>query len=321
MLKYFKHIIVVSLTLFTASCHKGDITLLTHQVDTHTTYDLNNIAFVNDSLGYICGGSRYTIGMVIRTTDGGKTWSAADSVIPTALYTMTFFSAQEALMGGFYATLAYTNDSARTFSITNLSPGVPISDLSFRNRQQGVAACGLGYRSGAVFNTINGGANWTLSYLDSLHSLMGSYYVDDTTVVVCGYGTVLRSHDRGATYTVVRENGDFYQDVDFVNGTGYAVGYQGEVIKTTDRGATWQIVRSGNGFFSSPDHLMGVDFIDENTGYAVGESGLMIHTGNGGGDWQTVKPFTSERLKAVHLFSATSGIVVGSGGRAYLFQQ
>jgi photosystem II stability/assembly factor-like uncharacterized protein len=321
MLKHFKSIIAFGMIVFMVSCHKGDITLLTHQVPTHTVYDLNSIFFVNDSLGYICGGSRYNIGVIVKTTDGGKTWSAADSVLPNALYTMTFFSAQEALLGGFYSTLMYTNDSAKTFSTSNLNRDIPISHLSFRNRQQGVAACGLGYRAGAVFNTINGGANWTLSYLDSLHALMGSYYVDDSTVVVCGYGTVLRSVDKGVTYHVVRENGDFYQDVDFVNSTGYAVGYQGEVLKSTDKGATWYSVRSSNGLFGSPDHLMGVDFIDENNGYAVGESGLMIHTGNGGGDWQTVNPFTSERLKAVHMFSATSGIVVGAGGRAYLFQQ
>jgi photosystem II stability/assembly factor-like uncharacterized protein len=154
-----------------------------------------------------------------------------------------------------------------------------------------------------------------------MHAYNGAAFLDDSTVVVCGYGTVLRSLDGGATFTVVRQNGDIYQDMKFIGSTGYAVGYQGEVIKSTDRGITWYTARAGNGVFSSPDHLLGVDFFDENNGYAVGESGLMVHTSNGGQDWQTVKAFTSERLRGVHMFSATSGIVVGAVGSVYLFQE
>ena len=321
MLKYLRYILAAGFLISLASCHKSEITLLTHQVVSNTTYDLNGIYFVNDSVGHVCGGSRYAAGIVIKTTDGGRTWSAPDSIVPKALYTMRFFSAQEGLLGGFDAFLAYTNDSAKTFSSTQLSTSLPLEHLSFLDRQHGVAVCGLAYRDGAVFNTTNGGGTWAMSYRDTMHSLIGSAYVDDSTTVVCGYGTVIRSHDGGVTYSVVRENGDFYQDVKFVNSMGYAVGYQGEIIRSTDKGQHWDIVKSGNGMFSSPDHYWAVDFIDENNGYAVGESGLMMRTANAGQDWQRVKPFTSERLRAVHMFTATSGIVVGSGGRIYLFQQ
>jgi photosystem II stability/assembly factor-like uncharacterized protein len=321
MLKYIRNIGILCMMIFMGSCHKNEITLLTHQVATNTSYELNSIYFTDNNTGYICGGSRFAIGVVIRTTDGGKTWSASDSVLGNALYTMTFFSAQEALLGGFYGSLAYTDDSARTFSIRKLDPDQQVQHLSFYDRQHGVAACGLGYQRGEVYNTLNGGSNWTLAYSDSLHSFIGSEYIDDTTIVVCGYGTVLRSHDSGTSYTVVKENGDFYQNVVFIGSIGYAVGYQGEIIKSTDRGLTWNAVRSGNGFFSTPTHLIGVDFIDENNGYAVGESGLMIHTGDGGMSWQTVKPFTASRLRAVHMFTSTTGIVAGENGNVFLFQR
>ncbi|MCW3125904.1 MAG: glycosyl hydrolase family protein [Bacteroidetes bacterium] len=320
MLKYFKNIFAACSLLLLASCHKGDITLLTRQVSTNTTDELNSIAFVNDSVGYICGGTRYFIGILLRTTDGGHTWSAPDSVIPKALYSMTFFSAQEGLTAGFDGYVAYTNDSAKTFSsgqYTNL----PIQHMSFINRQKGVAACGLGYRYGSVYNTSDGGHTWSQVYSDAMHAYNGAAYIDDSTALVCGYGTILRSHDGGATFTVVKENGEIYQEMKYINGICYAVGYQGEVIRSDDRGSTWRIVRAGNGLFSSADHLFGVDFTDENNGYAVGESGLMVHTSNGGQDWQTVRAFTSERLRSVHMFSATSGIVAGADGKVYLFQQ
>lgn len=321
MLRYTTYIFAICLSCLVASCHKGEMTLHTQRIDTHTSYDLNDVKFVNDSVGYICGGPRYLCGIIMRTTDGGRTWSAPDSVTSATLYTMHFFSAQEGYVSGFYGLTAYTNDSAHTFSHSSFS-SLAINQLSFSGRQRGVAACGWGYKGGPIYNTSDGGTTWQLSYYDSLHTFIGCSYLDDNTVVACGYGTVVRSADGGHTYHVVRENGDFYQTMKFVNtSTGYTVGYQGEIIKSTDGGKSWQIMKKGNGLFGPVDHLMGVDFIDENNGYAVGESGLMVHTADGGHSWKTVRAFTGERLRGVHMFSATSGIVVGGGGSVYLFQE
>jgi photosystem II stability/assembly factor-like uncharacterized protein len=320
MLKRTVNILAVCLILCLASCRNGKITLLTRQITSHTTYDLNSVSFANDSVGYICGGSKYAAGIILRTMDGGRTWASPDSINPRAFYCSFFFSPQEGMFGGFDGAVVSTIDSAHTFS-TNQFSSTPIERLSFIDRQRGVAACGGGYKTGKVYTTTDGGASWTQRYSDSMHAYNGAAFLDDSTVVVCGYGTVLRSLDGGATFTVVRQNGDIYQDMKFIGSTGYAVGYQGEVIKSTDRGITWYTARAGNGVFSSPDHLLGVDFFDENNGYAVGESGLMVHTSNGGQDWQTVKAFTSERLRGVHMFSATSGIVVGAVGSVYLFQE
>jgi photosystem II stability/assembly factor-like uncharacterized protein len=113
---------------------------------------------------------------------------------------MRFFSAQEGLLGGFDAFLAYTHDSAKTFTSNQLNPTLPVEHLSFIDRPHGTAVCGLGYRDGAVFTTTDGGSTWSIAYRDTMHSLIGGAYVDDSTVVVCGYGTVIRSHDGGATY-------------------------------------------------------------------------------------------------------------------------
>lgn len=321
MLKLSVYISIALALLCSTSCHKGEMSLHTQRIDAHTAYDLNDVKFVNDSVGYICGGPRYESGIFMRTLDGGHTWSIPDSVMTSTLYSMHFFSAGEGLIGGFYGHATYTADSGHTFSDVSFS-SIAINQLSFYGRQRGVAACGWGYKGGPIYNTTDGGTTWHQAYFDSLHSFIGCAYLDDSTVVVCGYGTVVRSTDGGLSYRVVKENGDFYQNMKFVNATtGYAVGYQGEIIKSTDAGQSWRIVKGGNGLFGKVDHLMGVDFIDENNGYAVGESGLMVHTSDGGLTWKTVKSFTSERLRGVYMFTAVSGIVVGGGGSVYLFQE
>jgi photosystem II stability/assembly factor-like uncharacterized protein len=305
-----------------ASCHKNEVQLIVQKVNANTTYDLYRMSFVNDSVGYICGGTRYGIGVVVKTPDGGHSWLPADSVLPKGPYAMHFFNTMEGFIAGFDGYMTYTADGGNSYTQLPTFDYDPIQALTFRDRQQGIAALGVAYNAGKIYHTANGGTTWSLVYRDTMHSLMCAAYVGDSTAIVGGYGTILRSTDMGHSFKVVKEQGDFYQSVDFVDGqTGYMVGYQGEVLKTSDQGRTWASIRSSNGLWGSTDYLLSVDFINENTGYAVGESGLMIRTTNGGTSWQTVTPFTDSRLKSVHLFSAASGIVIGTSGAVYLFRE
>ena len=314
--------ITVSILCFIASCSKNEVTLHIQQVDSHTGYDLNRVFFVNDSVGYYCGGSRYTIGIVAHSTNGGASWSAVDSAFPNACYSSWFFNPADGFLGSYEGYIAQTTDTANTFTRSQVTFNIPIVSLAFRTRQLGVAVAGLGYTLSKIYTTQDGGATWAQAYSDSMHSLTSATFIDDTTVIAVGYGIILRSGNSGRSFTVVKENGDFYQSIDFATTQlGYTVGYQGEVSKTTDRGSSWVPVRSSNGLWSSADHLLSVDFVNEYVGYAVGETGFMIRTNNGGADWQTIKPFTDKRLKSIHLFSATAGIIVGEGGSVYLFKE
>jgi photosystem II stability/assembly factor-like uncharacterized protein len=312
---------ILLLLVLLSSCHKDEVQLITRKVNSNTSYDLNKVFFVNDSVGYACGGTRYGIGVLLRTTDGGQNWRA-DSVMPKACYAMYFFSTLEGMVGGFGGNLTQTIDGGNTTTPLPTLDGDPIEAITFKGRNQAVAVFGAAYNSGKVYSSIDGGASWTKVYRDSMHAFMCAAYADDSTVIVGGYGTILRSVDGGRTFRVAKQVGDFYQSIVFpTNDIGYAVGYQGEVTKTNDRGYTWTTARNTNTLWSDPDHLLGVDFITASIGYAVGESGLMIRTTNGGSTWQTVKAFTDKRLKSVHLFTPTSGIVVGEGGAIYLFRE
>src|SRR5215469_17885297 len=95
-------------------------------------------------------------------------------------------------------------------------------------------------------------------------------------IAVGGFGTVLRSTDAGATWTVqpaVPANNSLAA-VSFVNRCiGWAVGStldtnEALVMHTADGGATWTTQFTGlPGAF-----LAGVSFVDDNTGWAVGVS-------------------------------------------------
>lgn len=304
--------------LFTG-CKKEEIELLTQEVSAGTTYNFYDVFFVNDSVGYACGGSKYEVGIFTKTTDGGQTWATADSVVSKCLYTSYFFNAQEGFTMGYDSWKLYTNDSAKTFtaSVGNYSP---VNAVAFTNRQYGVRVTGDGYSSGSIQSTSDGGNTWAETLL--LNNITDVQYADSNTAYASGFGVIYKSVDKGQTFNPLDVRGDFFIDMDFPSAqVGYFVGYEGLIIKTTDAGASFKTLRKGNQPFGKRVHFEAVDFWDENTGYAVGDNGLMLKTDNGGESWKTVKEFTGVTLRDIHLFSSASGIVVGHDGKIFLFKQ
>lgn len=288
------------------------------EVKTFNSYDLNAVFFINDKVGYAVGGERYGIGILMKTIDGGNSWTSPDSIMPKACYASCFFSEQEGIVGGFDSHLTYTNDSAATFNDRVFISYLPVRAIKFKDRQSGVLAFGNGYGDGSIALTHDGGQSWTESSKYN-HCFRAAAYTDDGTIFIAGYGTILVSQD-GINYTVSKQYGDFYTDLHFINdNTGFAVGYQGEILRTDNKGAKWEVMKKTNNPFEQPDHLLAVHFYDATNGVAVGENGLMLHTSDGGNSWKRAKAFTEKSLRDVILLSGSSGVIVAEGGSVFLF--
>ncbi|MFN8310664.1 MAG: YCF48-related protein [Chitinophagales bacterium] len=306
------------LLVFLFSCKK-DIPVIAHQLETGCSAKLNRFFFVNDSLAYLCGGDRYDRGVLLKSLDGGKSWKS-DSIADKSLYTLFFFNAAEGIAAGYDAVYCETIDSARHFSKSNLSIYKPVNGLCFLNKNDGVLAFGNGFGNGGWAITHNGGADW--NYVnDTLHAYTAAFFQSDSVVLVCGYGTIKCSHNGGTSFYSVVQSGDFFQAMKFSDAMhGCAVGYFGGISRTVDGGQSWQVVKKSNTSFGTPDHLLGVDFFDARHGVAVGESGVILRTTDGGVHWDRIQSFTDADLHDVHLYSANSGIVAGSGGKVFMFE-
>src|SRR6266851_4011468 len=112
------------------------------------------------------------------------------------------------------------------------------------------------------------------------NDLFAAAGVDPSTVVAVGdVGTILRTEDGGATWTLQSSGtSNPLLGVSFVDpNTGTAVGNNGTILRTIDGGATWMPQSGG-----TSNTLWGVSFVDANTGTAVGDSGTILRTTDGG---------------------------------------
>jgi photosystem II stability/assembly factor-like uncharacterized protein len=236
------------------------------------------VAFVSKTTGIWGNGS------LLRTTNGGRTWTNASTGELGILNEACFATADVGWAGCSYGSsesggaIAATSDGGVTWKIQKDLPGPDgsggVSDVS----SPSVKCCyalkwGVGE---GVWATEGGGAEWTLRPLP---------------------------HISGGAYTS-------YRDIDFPGEeTGWVVGDAGTILKTDDGGVTWEKQESG---VSSA--LLAVDFVDTSIGFAVGKSGRILRTLDGGSKWATLDSGTQKRLSAACFVSASRGWVVGKSG-------
>lgn len=302
-----------------ASCKKETVELLTQEADSHTSLQLTDVFFANDSVGFISGGDRWAKGIILRTLNGGKSWSMPDSVFDNEAYSLFAFSPEEVYISGGNSYFGHSLDSGQTFEIKQ-SDYRRINDVAFLDKNHLVSVgAENAYSDGHIAYSADGGLNWTKT--DYLTAMASVQFADLNTAFASGYGVVYRSNDGGAHFEPLDVRGDFFLGLSFPTPEiGYVAGYERLILKTTDGGNNWKVVMKGNMPFSKRDHFRTIKFWDADNGFVCGDGGVMYQTTNGGESWKLVKQFTEVNLQAIYLFSASNGIVVGDNGKIFLFK-
>ena len=127
------------------------------------TRDLNSIFFVNDSIGYVCGGARYEKGDILKTTDGGFTWvdQSSEEMIK-ALYNITFLNADTGFSCGYDGKIFRTLDGGNHWQYIQASYWRPIRDLFILNSETVFACGGDGFKFGYRLQSADGGTSWNV---------------------------------------------------------------------------------------------------------------------------------------------------------------
>ena len=203
---------------------------------------MRSIEFVNSSTGYACG----YYGRILKTTDGGSTWTVQNSGTNAWLYKIRFIDGWTGWCCGDDLAMLKTTDGGANWLPQTVPTNIyfgwdTIQDICFLNSNTGWA-CGNG---GYVIKTTDGGSTWSFVNLQ-----VGTVYLnaiswsDATNGWIAGYSsgyfgpyaTIVKTTDGGANwinwYNII---GKTIYDVYFMNqDTGLVCGGCGAVYKTTD---------------------------------------------------------------------------------------
>ncbi|MCB9089898.1 MAG: Ig-like domain-containing protein [Calditrichae bacterium] len=264
---------------------------------------LSDVCFTDVNTGVAVG----YLGTILRTSDGGDTWTIQSSGTTENLLGVFFTDTNNGTVVGRFGTILRTTNGGITWVSQSSGVTIHLRDVYFTD-----AATGWVVGSGTILHTTNGGDTWTPQNSAPYKVLCGVFFSDANTGWVVGEdGTIRRTTNGGNTW-VSQNSGttEYLYGVYFTDtNTGWVVGNNGTIRRTINGGASWNSQSSG-----TTEIFTGVYFSDAATGWVVGYNGTILHTSNGGNTWINQNSGTIESLNGVFFTATNTGMVVGYNG-------
>jgi photosystem II stability/assembly factor-like uncharacterized protein len=289
------------------------------QLETHTSNRLNNILFVNDSLGVAVGGSRFDEADILVTRDGGHTWALTiPEDVGKELFGIAVSPVGDIYLIGFEGHLLRSSDGALTWK------HVPTryeayKALAFSDVDRALCIGGVSFdRGDAMWINQNGEV---LAHDTTEFELNDIVLLADGHGYRSGYGVMQYSTDAGKTWNWTSLRNDNYKALDARSSLlAYTCGGEGSICVTRNGGKDWDVLRNGNDLTLPKYRLSDLLFTDEQHGYAVGENGVVIASDDGGKHWSEIESFTKEHLYSVSRCPDGALIVCGEDGGLWRIQ-
>ncbi|SEP89478.1 Uncharacterized protein SAMN04488038_102129 [Solimonas aquatica] len=240
-------------------------------------------------------------GLVLQTTDGGKTWRH-EVKAPTqlAMFSVAISGARSIAVG--QQGMILVRDGRKPWrSIT------PITDR--RLLRVSLNKSGLALAVGA-FGTV----------------LKSSDYGETWTELKPDWVTLYKTEET-SDFVAVRDEPTMYTAKVFEDGSMLLGGEYGQINRSTDGGATWTPVYKAPAAenATTPPTLFGMNVRDDGTGYASGQDGLVVMTSDAGQTWTRLETGTQASLFDVastpdgHVFAVgmRSGLVSTDAGKTW----
>jgi photosystem II stability/assembly factor-like uncharacterized protein len=262
-----KHLIPLLLILLTGTVLAADYT----KIDVPTTATINQIYFMNDQMGW----AATSAGQVLTTFDGGKTWRMTE---PTtrSIHDICIDGKQGYLVGERGLLMKTTNGGA-TWEDNSLNIKYDLVGVAISNDST-IIICGNDMNSvsksvGVVFESHDAGKTW------KKHGYrLGNGYTDIAVyppkkVYLLATKKAFHSINNGLRYFKGGYEGDRLGfNFDFIDESGFMVGYKGLFAKSVDHGRHWEEVP-----IDITKNMYAVEMFDKFSGVAVGDNGLVMY--------------------------------------------
>ncbi|MHB1688384.1 MAG: YCF48-related protein [Ignavibacteriaceae bacterium] len=282
--------------------------------------DYVKVDFINKNTGWICiqsFGSTYTYSQVIKTTDGGSTWTAQNIKDNQWAWDMQMLNANTGYIVGNYGMIYKTTDGGENWILKNSGTIDDLMGVSFINEKYGwIVGRYVGENKGIILKTMDGGESW-ISQDSTIANLQGVCFIDSLTGWAASYsdyfsgGRIVHTTDGGSSW-VTQFTGSFTEITFLDSLNGYALGISSgsnaHVYETHDGGKNWlpSSINTGS--------LQDMQFINKDTGYVVGFYGRIFRTTDAGTTWIQQPSYCNRYLFSVDFTDANNGWAVGSAG-------
>ncbi|MDI9357861.1 MAG: hypothetical protein QM528_02810 [Phycisphaerales bacterium] len=267
-------------------------------------------------------------GLYSTTTDGGITWSPAQTIMGMSdINAVAFSSATNGVAVGDNGLYSTTTDGGQTWAPAQTISGMSsIYSVVFSSATNGVA---VGY-NGLYSTTTDGGRTWSPAQtIQGFEFIRSVAFSSATNGVAVGsehtgklnfVGQYSTTTDGGITWAPAQTISGFsnINTVTFSSATnGVAGGNDRQYSTTTDGGRTWSPAQTISGFYDI--NINAVTFSSSTNGVAVGQNSspqaVYSYTTNGGITWSTAQTISGfNNINAVTFSSSTNGVAVGYGG-------
>ncbi len=204
---------------------------------TDISYYYRNIWFLDDNIGFITGGLSSNQGTILKTINGGDTWSKLAPNSGSAIYGLYFTSPNTGYYSNFNGEIKKTIDGGTTWNPLISGVTSTIYALYFTSEDIGYA-CGEG---GIILKTTDAGASWDLLNTNTTDVFTDMAFIDEYVGFAVGgnvnnnTSTILKTTNSGASWetevtTSSRQYGSEFLSFEL----GYSVGLDGTILKNTN---------------------------------------------------------------------------------------
>ena len=262
--------------------------------------------FLNANVGWFVGSK----GLIMKTNDGGRTWTDITTAITEDLKSVFFLDENTGFIGS-AAKLYKSTDGFTSYTSVDVTGALTSSPsyfkIYFSNTQNGWVLSSTS-SVGKILQTTDGGATWTNPVNNTAGNLQTMDFFSGTAGITAGGGSgkcdIYFTNDGttwtkaaaptfppGYTRTDIRGVYMCNTNVAYATGWGSMVGNQASIhIKTTDGGATWTYL-SQSETNKVYDNMYGFYFKDANTGLVSGggtKTSILLKTVDGGVNWEPI---------------------------------
>ncbi|MCX6225886.1 MAG: YCF48-related protein [Bacteroidia bacterium] len=232
---------------------------------------LNDVAIFGDGYAVAVG----YMGLILRSTDNGETWSKIYSGTTSILWGVSMHENGTGWIVGVPGSVLKTTDNGLTW--VKQATGNYYSYYAVFT-SDGVN-CMIGGYPGTVYTSNDGGTNWTTHPTNSTKTIR-CLYSDGKGLIYTGHdgGVIQRSPDNGATWvTLPSPITTTINDIKFLDSLGIAVSTEGKILRTVDYGTTWTLITA-----TKPYELNTICITDRNKVLIMGIAGYILNSTDGG---------------------------------------